>query len=106
VQRALEREPGPFGTPDHRRVAGQRVDLQPVQAADGEAELAQRQDHVAAQAAPAERRPQRQAEVRRTVVQVDGPQQGRARQVAVGQFDHGEQGEIVAGVTDRVGRRG
>jgi hypothetical protein len=41
-------EPGPFGASDHRRVAGQRVDLQPVQAADGETVLAQGQDDVRA----------------------------------------------------------
>jgi len=36
---ALGHEPGPLGGPDHRRVAGQGIDLQPVQAADGEAVL-------------------------------------------------------------------
>jgi len=87
-----------------------------MQAPDAEAVLAQRQDHVRAQAAPAERGPQRQPEVSRPVVQVNGPQQGRAGQLAAGrfttgqliggQFHHGEQGKIVAGLADRVGRRG
>src|SRR5580693_10588668 len=58
---ALGHEPGPLGGPDHRRVAGQGIDLQPVQAADAEAVLTQRQDYVCAQAAAPERGPQRQS---------------------------------------------
>ena len=81
-------EAGPDGGADHGVVVGQGVDLQPVQAADGEAVAAQHADDVGAQVLPAERRPQGEPEVRVAVVQVDGPwPQGMARQLPGGQFD-------------------
>jgi len=87
---ALRHEPGPGRRGNHRVVVGQGLDLQPVQAADGEAVAAQHADDVGAQVLPAERGKQGDPEVRDAVVQVHGPQEGLAGQFPGGQLDHGE----------------
>ena len=106
---ALGGEAGADGGADHGVIVGEGVDLQPVQAADGEAVAAQHRNDVGAQVLPAERRRHGDPYVRAAVVQVDGPQQRLARQFPGGQLDDGERDHlavITAGGRSPVGRVG
>jgi hypothetical protein len=71
-------------------VVGQGGDLDPVQAADHEAVVAQDLDDVGAQMPATTGREQDQADLRVAVVQVDSEEYGLAGQVAGGQLDHGK----------------
>src|SRR5581483_1585403 len=79
TQRAFEYESGPCRRLDHRCVIGQGLKLQPMQTAHAEAVLAEHSHDIGSQAVTAKGRAQREAEVSRPVVQVDAPQERRAR---------------------------
>src|SRR3984885_7255071 len=87
---ALQDEAGPDGGGDHRVVVGQGSDLDPVQAADREAVMAQHSDDVGAQVPAAEGRAQHEPDLRVAVVQVDAGHHGLPGQVRGGQLDDGE----------------
>jgi hypothetical protein len=69
-------------------VVGQRGDLDPVQAADREAVVAQDADDIGAQVPPAAGRPEHEPDLRVAVVQVDAGHHGLPGQVPGGQLDH------------------
>jgi hypothetical protein len=73
---AFQDEAGPDGGGDHRVVVGQGGDLDPVQAADREAVVAQHAHDVGAQVAPAAGRPEHESDLRVAVVQVDAGYHG------------------------------
>ncbi len=68
-----------------------------MQAAHGEAVVAQQLHRLARQSASAEAGTQGEAEVGEPVVGVDAPQQGLTGQLAGGQLDHGEAGRVLPG---------
>jgi hypothetical protein len=71
-------------------VVGQGGDLDPVQAADREAVVAQDSDDVGAQVSAAAGRPQHEPDLRVAVVQVDAGHHGLPGQLRGGQLDDGE----------------
>ena len=98
-------EPGARGSPDHRRIAGRG---RPATGADRgwRSRIAQRHEHIRAQAAAPASQAAATIPDEPSGYQVDGPQQRLAGQLAAGQFHDGKARKVITRLAYRVRRRG